>query len=87
MQMKNRRLPKLNQNSKTYLPLNDDYIRMFKNRAVDVITSIALLILALVVVDLTVLDFNLTVAVTNVSNALIAVVTLVIATMIILRRQ
>lgn len=79
-------MPELNQNNKTYFSLKDRCVRMFKNRAVDVITSLVLLVFALVVVDLTVLDFDLTLAVTNVLNGVITIIALIVATWLLLRR-
>jgi len=79
-------LTELNQNKNTYLSLSDRYGCMFKNRVIDIITSLVLLVFALVVVDLTVLEFDLILAVTNVFNGVVTIIALTVAALLLLRR-
>ena len=62
------------------------YIDMFKNRIVDIITSIALLVGALIVVDLSVLDFNLGTPTTYVFQAVTIIISAVISVIITMRQ-
>jgi len=58
---------------------------MFKSTKVDVFVSLALLVIALVAVDLSVVDFSLVAAATKVCQALIAIGAVLVAC-VILRR-